>query len=305
MEVSCPACHGTVQSDVLERYGEWSLYECLSCGVQHFWPARNPGADWYQSSDMYQGRDLMAVDWLAWYHQAALANLPVGSGTLIDVGCGNGTFVAAARRRGFDAVGIDFSAKAIEAGRQHFGLEQLYVTGLEGFRERFPGRTFDVVTAFEVLEHMDDARSFTAQLIALLRPGGHLIVSVPNRDRFPTLLNEGDFPPHHFTRWSVPVISRFLEDNGLRTQRVIVCPTRVTLKAFLLFHLHFGVVVRMMGRAERVESEERQAALVGRARSLMLLKDRAAGAAAAVAAPLVRPFVRGPMMVAIARRPAS
>lgn len=301
--VVCPACHGTRQSPILECYREWSLYECPDCGVQHFWPAKNPGADWYQSSDMYAARDLMVVDWLGWYHRAAIENMPVASGRLIDVGCGNGAFVAAAHRRGYDAWGIDFSAKAIEAGRRHFGLEQLRAESIEQLSDRIGEQRFDVVTAFEILEHMDDSSAFVKQIIGLLAPGGYLIVSVPNRERRPLLLNEGDLPPHHFTRWNEAAIRGFFVRHGLRPIKVIVCPTRVTLKAFLLHNIHFSVVMRLMKRAEAGTTGDRTARTetLARARTLMLLKDRLADAVAAIISPLLARTVRGPMLVAIAQ----
>src|SRR5216684_256693 len=125
-EIICLACYRSGQIDAGERYEHWKLYRCPNCQLEHFWPAKNPGADWYEANSMYEARDFAVVDWLAWHHRAGLAHLPVRSGRLVDVGCGNGTFVAAARELGFDAVGIDFSEKAIAAGRRRFGLEQLY-----------------------------------------------------------------------------------------------------------------------------------------------------------------------------------
>jgi SAM-dependent methyltransferase len=301
--VVCPACHGTHQSGVLERHEQWSLYQCADCGVQHFWPAKNPGADWYQSNEMYAARDLMVVDWLGWYHRAALDNMPVKSGSVLDVGCGNGAFVAAATARGYEAWGIDFSEKAIEAGRKHFGLKRLYHASTQELAERFGTQRFDVVTAFEVLEHMDDARSFVRELVALTAPGGYVIVSVPNRERRPRLLNEGDLPPHHFTRWNADAVRRFLNDNGLSTEKIVICPTRITLKTFFHYTLHFSIVRRIVKRAQAptVDSETLERTLA-QAKSLTLLKERLLDAMSTVLAPPLGPFVRGPMLVAIARR---
>ncbi|TMF72451.1 MAG: methyltransferase domain-containing protein [Chloroflexi bacterium] len=301
--IRCPACHSTRQSEPLERYRQWSLYECLECGVQHFWPAKNPGADWYQENEMYAARDLMVVDWLGWYHRAALDNMPVRSGSVIDVGCGNGAFVAAAAERGYEAWGIDFSSKAIEAGRRHFRLQNLYAMRIEDFTTQFGDRRFDVVTAFEVLEHMDDASAFVLELSKVLKPGGHLIVSVPNRERRPWLLNEGDLPPHHFTRWNVPAIHGFLARHEFTRSKVIVCPTRITLKAFILYRIHLGLVIRLTRRAQADHPGAIQrTAMLARARTLTILKDRLADLAAVVLAPVLAPFVRGPMLVAIAQR---
>lgn len=295
--VECPACHGTVQSGVLERHEHWALYECQGCGVRHFWPAKNPGADYYQASEMYTARDLMVTDYLNWYHRVALENMPVNSGRLVDVGCGNGVFVAAARKAGFDASGIDFSESAIVAGKKHFQLETLYATSIEEFVASRDQR-FDVVTAFEILEHMDDSSAFFKGLIRLVAPGGHVIVSVPNRDRYPMLLNEGDLPPHHFTRWSAASLSGFIERHGLTPRKIIVCPPDETLRIYLLSKVSFNLVNRLMRRAKTGGgTAERD---VSRARKMTRLKERIAAGAGKVMAPFM-PFVRGPIMVGIAQ----
>lgn len=300
-DVRCPACHKIGTSRQVGVYKEWTLYECAGCGIHHFWPATNPGADWYEDNEMYAGRDLMVVDWLGWYHRAALENLPIRSGSSLDVGCGNGAFVAALRDRGFDASGIDFSERAIAAGARHFHLNQLYAISVEAFAERHPDRKFDLITAFEVLEHMDDSAAFVDRLKGLLRPGGWLIVSVPNRERFPRLLNEGDLPPHHFTRWSTRVISTFLTARGFTPPRVIVCPTRITLRAFFLYAIRFDLVVRMMRRAERAGSTEARERTIVTARRLSHLKERVADVFAVIVSPFLRFTVRGPMLVAVAQ----
>lgn len=299
---TCPGCGSARSSDELERHEEWRLYECLDCGLQHFWPAKNPGADYYESSDLYAARDLMVVDWLGWYHREGLRRLPVRGGRLIDVGCGNGAFVAAARDRGFDASGIDFSEKAIESGRLHFGLDTLYAMSIDELRSREGAGRFGTVTAFEVLEHMDDVDHFLNDLVSLLAPGGHLVVSVPNRERRPWLLEEGDLPPHHFTRWNARTLRHHMSRHGLDVRSLSVCPTRVTVGALLHYRVRFGAVMRLLGRAEGASAADRQEVLA-RARGLTLLKDRLFAAAAMVAVPFAWPFVRGPMLVVVARRP--
>lgn len=251
---------------------------------------------------MYRAMDFAVVDWLAWYHRAGLELLPVDSGRLIDVGCGNGTFVAAARDRGFDAFGIDFSEKAIEAGRRRFGLDQLYCCSIEDLRHRFGDRRFDVATGFEVLEHVDDVGAFLRELNELLVPGGYLVISVPNRERFPRLLNEGDLPPHHFTRWNREALTRVLGLYGFGMESIVVCPANLTVKNWILVKVHFDFVTRMYKRAQRPMTAPDRQQILSRARRLTLAKDSFAGWVAGGVAPIVAPFVRGPMMVTIARK---
>lgn len=296
--VRCPACHRGAQREAGERHLEWALYECPNCSLQHFWPASNPGADWYEANSMYCARDTV-VDWLAWYQEEALRQLPVRSGKLLDVGCGNGTFVAAALARGFDAAGIDFSCTAIEMGRAHFGIEPLYCMSIAELRARFPGQLFDVVTAFEVLEHMDDVRAFLDELATVLRPGGYLVVSLPNRDRRPRMLNEGDLPPHHFTRWSAAAMKRVLAQHGFEVHSISINPPRLTMKMWLLNNVRLGLVMRVL-RGAKERATGRPVIPFGRVRSLMLLKDRLAAAGGVILGPFASPFVRGALMVTIA-----
>jgi len=300
--VICPACYRGGQIDAGESHEQWKLYRCPNCELQHFWPAKNPGADWYEANSMYEARDFAVVDWLAWHHRAGLEHLPVRSGRLVDVGCGNGTFVAATRDLGFDAVGIDFSEKAIAAGRRRFGLEQLYPMSIEELRDRFSAGSFDVVTAFEVLEHVDDVGAFLTELNSLLRPSGHLVISTPNRERRPRLLTEGDLPPHHFSRWNRESTRRVFRMYGFEVQETVICPTSITLKNWLLVKVHFNFVMGMLRRAQQPSAATAEAEILGRARSLIIAKDRLTGWAGKLLAPFFAPFVRGPMMVTVATK---
>lgn len=244
---------------------------------------------------MYERRDVLTPDWL-WYHEQGLRMLPKRVGRLLDVGCGTGNFVAAAARRGFDAVGIDFSEKAVERGRTTYGVDLHRMTTADA-RARFGDGAFDVVTAFEVLEHMDDVRSFVDDLTALLHPGGRLIISVPNRERRPWMLNEGDLPPHHFTRWDRRSLEGLLERHGLARIRSVTCSPRVTIKSAILFFTSAGIVTRMVDEAHRTGNPGARSRLRTLARLLARSKDVIAGALAIPPSIFLGRWLRGPMLV--------
>lgn len=296
----CPACYSRDQVRVHYEGDVHKLFECPDCQLQHFWPRLNPGAEWYEQNEMYEGRDSV-VDWLAWYHREGLARLPVRTGKLIDIGCGNGTFVAEADRVGFEAMGIDFSTTAIEMGRRHFGLTDLYDVRVEDLPSRFPGRLFDVVTAFEVLEHMEDVGQFLRAIERVLAPGGHLVVSVPHRDRRP-FLTEGDHPPHHFTRWSRLAMANVLARHGFAIRSITVSPPAESVRHWLLVNLRLRLVLRLLRRARAADAQDQRNDLA-RARSLIMLKDRFATAVGTLAGPMLGSFVQGHMMVTVASKP--
>jgi SAM-dependent methyltransferase len=98
-------------------------------------------------------------------------------GALLDVGCGTGEFLAAARHRGWTVAGVDPVADAAAFCREERGLDVR--TGL--LQEvGLPPASFDVVCASHVLEHMPKATEFLELLSRWARPGGHVLVEVPN-----------------------------------------------------------------------------------------------------------------------------
>jgi 2-polyprenyl-3-methyl-5-hydroxy-6-metoxy-1,4-benzoquinol methylase len=93
---------------------------------------------------------------------------------ILDVGCGNGEFLHTARVAGFQAEGIDVSAAAVEVCRRR---------GLNAWQGDFlcTGRaaSYDLVTMWDVIEHLPEPRAFVRRSFELLRPGGWLLIKTP------------------------------------------------------------------------------------------------------------------------------
>jgi SAM-dependent methyltransferase len=102
-------------------------------------------------------------------------------GTLLDVGCGDGAFLAAMAKRGWQVTGIDFDPVAVEAARNVHGLD-VHVATIESVVEG--GASFDVVTASHVVEHVPNPVEFLSHCRRLLRPGGRMVLKTPNADSF-------------------------------------------------------------------------------------------------------------------------
>jgi SAM-dependent methyltransferase len=102
----------------------------------------------------------------------------VGPGSLLlDAGAGRGRFVAAARAAGYDATGIEPSARGVAGARDAYGVE-LERAGIEDAVVE-PG-SLDAVSLWHVLEHVDDPGAALERAGTWLRPGGTLLVGVPN-----------------------------------------------------------------------------------------------------------------------------
>lgn len=105
-----------------------------------------------------------------------LPRMPRGGGRLLDVGCGNGSFLRIARSCGWSAVGVDPDPRAV-AGCRAQGFEVLCggIEQLAGQENRF-----DVITLNHVIEHLHDPVSILAGCHELLKPGGRLWLETPN-----------------------------------------------------------------------------------------------------------------------------
>ncbi|NND64489.1 MAG: bifunctional 2-polyprenyl-6-hydroxyphenol methylase/3-demethylubiquinol 3-O-methyltransferase UbiG [Gammaproteobacteria bacterium] len=110
-------------------------------------------------------------------------HLSVNKQRLLDVGCGGGLLCELAAKNSAQVTGIDASADAIDAAKIHaadtFSIDYV-VTNAAAFLATKP-TPFDVVTCFELLEHVPDPEQLIADCVALTKPGGWLFFSTINR----------------------------------------------------------------------------------------------------------------------------
>ncbi len=96
---------------------------------------------------------------------------------LLDIGCGEGFFLSNASSAGYNARGIEPSQDAAEYARQEFGLD----VEAKPFEElRLPENRFDVVTLWQVLEHVPHPLKILSEVHRILKPGGLLALSTPD-----------------------------------------------------------------------------------------------------------------------------
>ena len=110
--------------------------------------------------------------------------------SLLDIGCGFGSFILAARQRGINATGIDIANFEIDFARERLNLlrpqdnpESVYLLG-SGLSLPFSDEKFDVVTLWNVLEHIPDDQILLQEVSRILRPNGRLYIVCPNYAAF-------------------------------------------------------------------------------------------------------------------------
>ena len=160
------------------------VYQCRACDVFFLNPpppaelgreyfatayAKNTEGNVYYDDGFKQRISMLRLD--------LIAGRGAASGRLLDVGCGKGQFVQAARTRGFDAWGVELDAGACAYARNHFTLATVLNGSLD--HPDLP-REFDVVTLWDVIEHVPDPVGILKQSLGRLRPGGLIVVRTGN-----------------------------------------------------------------------------------------------------------------------------
>lgn len=138
-------------------------------------------------------------------------------GTALEIGCGQGAFGARlAERAAYLGVEPDDASYARASAR----IRPRGGNVLQGLHSVVPtGSMFDLVCAFEVLEHIEDDRAALADWIEFVRPGGHLLLSVP---AFQSRFGPMDVHAGHFRRYSPEELRSRLVEAGLTDVEITV-----------------------------------------------------------------------------------
>ncbi len=151
-----------------------------------------------------------------------LASIQADGPRLLDVGCACGYLIDVALETGYDAYGVEFSAAAAAQASSH-ARPRIVVGSVEAMARQRLGE-FDVVTAFDIIEHTRDPVAFLGDLRDLLRPGGRLLLTTPDilhplrwlmGARWPMLQ-----PLQHTYLFSRPSMGMALERAGLALTRI-------------------------------------------------------------------------------------
>jgi SAM-dependent methyltransferase len=103
------------------------------------------------------------------------------TGRMLDVGCGRGLRLLSFRRLGMSVHGMDLIPEPVEYVKKELGVPAV-CTDMAGLPKAFESGTFDLLTAFQVIEHVPDANEMIASCFELLKPGGWIVITTPMVD---------------------------------------------------------------------------------------------------------------------------
>ncbi len=225
----CVLCDGTGRA-LLVRLGEWTVFRCTGCGLGVLDPRPGPEklASLYRDDyfvtqydrGLSPGSPEMARRLSQEGHRIRFFRKFVPRGRILDIGCGRGYFLHACRLQGYDVMGYDVSEEAAAYVRGTLGIP---VEAGPRRDDLFPEESVDVVTMWHTLEHTSDPREILDRAWRWIRPGGVLVVEVPNYEgtdaRWRWAEWEGWQVPYHFYHFTPRTLGEMLSRHGFRATR--------------------------------------------------------------------------------------
>ncbi|MFY9268450.1 MAG: class I SAM-dependent methyltransferase [Candidatus Manganitrophaceae bacterium] len=195
--IACDICNSNEGKKVMVRPDGLQVVECLNCGLSYINPRpKSALISRLYSREYYLDRDNQdrkgfgyaeylspeSVDPLIWLAQDRYALLMkhtnIKDKRILEIGCATGEFCKVASDAGAQVIGSDYSKDAIEMA--HSRYPQIHFIAGELKESDFPPESFDMIVAFEVIEHVLHPKEWMVRLSRLLRVGGQLVLSTPN-----------------------------------------------------------------------------------------------------------------------------
>ena len=139
---------------------------------------------------------------------------------ILDIGCGDGYFLREAKNRGWQVYGTEFSDHAYEIGKKKG------ITMHKGILnpENYSFRDFDVITSFEVIEHINNPKEEVENINKLLRTGGLFYFTTPNFNSISRLISKLPWNvilyPEHLSYYTAGSMNRFLTKKGFEKIKI-------------------------------------------------------------------------------------
>lgn len=226
IKINCPICESKDVRFFSQKKG-YSLYKCQNCKLLFISPVP-ASLDVYDDS-YFSGAEkgFGYVDYDAdkepmipvFNKYLDLVNsLGVKTGTLLDIGAATGFFIDLAKKRGFTVKGVELSDYAAKKGREK-GLD-VFTGDLHSAHYR--DGQFDVITMFDVIEHVPDPVGFISEASRILKKDGLLLINTPDAEslwakvlgpRWQLIM-----PPEHIHYFSPRNLGDYLSKNGYRVE---------------------------------------------------------------------------------------
>jgi 2-polyprenyl-3-methyl-5-hydroxy-6-metoxy-1,4-benzoquinol methylase len=263
--VPCNLCGSSERKPFCPSNGR-GLVQCQNCGLVYVSP-RPDAAELYAlyGESYFQNENSSTVGYTNYIRDEGnirqtfarrLSRLErfIKPGRLLDVGCATGFFLDEAQSRGWDVHGLDVSWFAVDYARDHFGIDARHgsLTELD-----YPPESFDLVTLWDVIEHVPDPKAYVQRAAELLKPGGMIALATPDVESIPARITGKKWVGYklseeHIYYFAPRTLNRLLNEMGFDVVDTYHVGKYVTLRLFLdRFGMYLPWLARPLQLVER------------------------------------------------------
>ncbi|MCR5659735.1 MAG: methyltransferase domain-containing protein [Bacteroidales bacterium] len=231
-KLNCPWCNSEktqtyiwVKDEFLTKE-EFQIQECLNCGLLFTEPrpSKDKIGDYYKSEEYYSHQEnkkgfipklYESIKAVNLKHKYKIATNSKSVGNLLDIGCGVGDFIHTAEEQGWQCTGVEPSQDAKAIAKKRIKAEILSSEDLE----QIPNETFDIITMWHVLEHVDELKWQMTQLQRLIKKGGRIVIALPNYKSYDATFYKEKWAaydvPRHLNHFNKDTLVKIFKTNDL------------------------------------------------------------------------------------------
>ena len=222
-KIDCPVCAGHSFSLRFTKQGE-DFVLCDGCGLLLINPQPEMVAVEQTYDSDYSDHYIRKADkklkrckkWVA-----RVKNRFQSAGRWLDVGCSAGFVVAAAEQAGFEAFGVEVEPAAVSYASDVLNLSNVSVGTLE--EQHYPENYFDVVSMYDVIEHVPDLNSVVAELRRIVKPDGVIEIRTPDLGHWKTPKDLSQWkevkPSEHLYYFNARTLTQLFQNHGLKLSK--------------------------------------------------------------------------------------
>lgn len=231
IETNCLLCGSDQLEEILQSRDfrlnnherTFKFVKCNNCHLvfQYPLPTKKEMVDHYNQNILYKNpKNLSKVKQYLHNHglkkRSKLITKNKNQGLLLDIGCGTGSFLEfMSQHTQFKVVGTEINKHNVAFIKDNYSFP-VYLGDLEQLK--FPEKHFDVITLWDVIEHLPSPKTLLNRVHKILKPEGYLVIRVPNGDSLDYKIFgkywAGIDAPRHYIIYTKKTLSDFLEGSG-------------------------------------------------------------------------------------------
>lgn len=255
-DVKCCVCQNTTPSDfkVLYTKENFSVVECNKCSFTFIPPYFRKQISYENYKDenvanaVRNGNNWVKIERHKLRYQLIRKYKPKGS--LFDLGAGWGHFMLTGQMLGYDVYGIEISEQPYLYSKNDLKLPVEHID----FFEMSENRKFDIITMWDVLEHIDKADDVIAKCTKLTNPNGLIVIQVPQIDSYFAKKHKDSWKMmglDHVNYFGKKTITQLLEKNGYKVETI---KSSFEIKLFIMYTI-LPLIKRLKGNKKQTQQE--------------------------------------------------